>query len=487
MSKKPRVRFAPSPTGELHVGNARTALFNWLFSRHYGGEFILRIEDTDRERTSKDFEDGILKELQWLHIDWDEGPGKDGAFGPYHQFERLDIYKKYLDKLIKEDKVYPCYCTEEELKEERARLISMRQRPRYMGKCRNLTADQRAEFENKGRNPAFRFKVEKGIVEFKDLIRGAMRFDCDSIGDFIIMRSSGFPAYNFAVVIDDHYMEISHVIRGEDHLSNTALQMLLYRALGFEPPFFAHHSLILGKDRTKLSKRHGSVSVKEFREKGILPEAFLNYLSLLGSSFGGGEEVCSIKEIIEVFSLQRAGKSGAIFDKNKLKWLNGIHIRNYNLEKLTRQLIPFINNAGYDCSSLDEMWLFSVVEAIRDNLTALSDIGDCIDIFFDAKYELSPDAQSLLKEKEALGVVRLVRDSLAHINSHSNDVYSLVINTVRENTDLKGRKLFMPIRAAVTGKLAGPELEKIFAILGRDSILRRVEKAMEIVRLKAKG
>jgi nondiscriminating glutamyl-tRNA synthetase len=412
MPEKPRVRFAPSPTGELHVGNARTALFNWLFARHYEGTFILRIEDTDRERTSKRFEDAIIDDLKWLSIDWDEGPEKDGAFGPYHQFDRLDIYRDYLQELIAKERVYPCYCTDEELEEERANLIAMRRMPRYMGKCRNLSATRRKEFEEKGRKPAYRFNAGKEIIEFKDLIRGNMRFDSETIGDFIIVRSNGIPAYNFAVVIDDHLMKVSHVIRGEDHLSNTALQMLLYRALEYTPPRFAHHSLILGKDRSKLSKRHGSVTVREFREKGFLPEAFLNYMSLLGSSFGGGKEVCPMEEIIRDFTLERAGKSGAIFDEHKLQWLNGIYIRNYKPEKLMELLKPIIIEAGYDYESLDKAWLSQIVESLRDNITALSDVGEYIDMFFDDRYELSHDARSLLAEDEAMKVLTLVRDTL---------------------------------------------------------------------------
>jgi nondiscriminating glutamyl-tRNA synthetase len=479
MPEKPRVRFAPSPTGELHVGNARTALFNWLFARHYEGTFILRIEDTDRERTSKRFEDAIIDDLKWLSIDWDEGPEKDGAFGPYHQFDRLDIYRDYLQELIAKERVYPCYCTDEELEEERANLIAMRRMPRYMGKCRNLSATRRKEFEEKGRKPAYRFNAGKEIIEFKDLIRGNMRFDSETIGDFIIVRSNGIPAYNFAVVIDDHLMKVSHVIRGEDHLSNTALQMLLYRALEYTPPRFAHHSLILGKDRSKLSKRHGSVTVREFREKGFLPEAFLNYMSLLGSSFGGGKEVCPMEEIIRDFTLERAGKSGAIFDEHKLQWLNGIYIRNYKPEKLMELLKPIIIEAGYDYESLDKAWLSQIVESLRDNITALSDVGEYIDMFFDDRYELSHDARSLLAEDEAMKVLPLVRDTLERSKEDLKDVYADLIDTVREQTGLKGRKLFMPIRAAVTGRLTGPELDKIFAILGRESILRRIDTAIQ--------
>ena len=290
-SHRPRVRFAPSPTGDLHVGNARTALFNWLFAKRYGGDFILRIEDTDQERTSPVFEKNILEDLKWLSIEWEEGPEKGGSLGPYHQIQRLDIYDKYTKELVSAGKVYPCYCTEEELEAERASLLSMRMMPRYTGKCKRLTDREREALESRGRKPALRFSVDKGTIEFKDLIRREMKFDGDAIGDFIIVRSNRIPSYNFAAVVDDHLMEITHVIRGEDHLSNTAIQILLYRALDFKPPEFAHHSLILGKDRTKLSKRHGSVAVREFKNRGILSPALLNYLSLLGGSVGEGKKL----------------------------------------------------------------------------------------------------------------------------------------------------------------------------------------------------
>jgi glutamyl-tRNA synthetase len=287
-STKPRVRFAPSPTGELHIGNARTAFFNWLYARHHGGKLVLRIEDTDRQRSTRAFEARVIDDLKWLSLDWDEGPDGKGEVGPYRQSERLELYESFLKSLQKDGRVYPCYCTEDELEVERTSLLSRKMAPRYMGKCRNLTEADRRRLEAQGRRPTWRFRVSQGAVLFQDLIRGTMKFEGEAVGDFIIVRSNGTPAYNFAVVIDDHFMEISTVIRGEDHLSNTAIQLMLYGALGFEPPEFAHHSLILGKDRTKLSKRHGSVSVREFREKGILPEALLNYLALLGSSIGEG-------------------------------------------------------------------------------------------------------------------------------------------------------------------------------------------------------
>lgn len=474
-AEKPRVRFAPSPTGDLHVGNARTALFNWMFARHHGGEFILRIEDTDPVRTSKDCEYRILEDLAWLAIDWDEGPGRDGGRGPYHQHERLHLYDHYLKNLIEAGAVYPCYCTEEELEAERAELVFRKMMPRYMGKCRNLSDKDRKIMADQGRKPSYRFRIEAGRIEFSDLIRGAMKFDAGALGDFIVVRSNGIPAYNFAVVVDDHLMRISHVIRGEDHLSNTALQLLIYDALGFKPPIFAHHSLILGKDRSKLSKRHGSVAVREFRERGILPEVLLNYLALLGSSLGGGREVCSLEDMVSSFSLDRAGKSGAIFDEDKLNWLNGIYLRQGDLHRLTERLMPFIRAAGYPVDTLDRAWLERVIDAVRGDLVTLSDIGNQMDIFFDDRYALSGEAQQVLREEQALTVVRALRESLDHLSFSTDHFYHDLMEIVKKKTGVKGKRLFMPIRAAVTGKIRGPELDKVFAILSAGSLRHRVE------------
>jgi nondiscriminating glutamyl-tRNA synthetase len=477
-AEKPRVRFAPSPTGDLHVGNARTALFNYLFARHHGGEFILRIEDTDSVRTSKDSERRILEDLAWLTIDWDEGPGAGGAKGPYHQRERLDLYDHYLKILIRAGCVYPCYCTEEELEAERAELIFRKMTPRYMGKCRSLGDSERKNLADQGRKPAYRFRSGTESIAFTDLIRGAMKFDAGAIGDFIIVRSNGIPAYNFAVVVDDHLMSISHVIRGEDHLSNTALQLLIYQALGFRPPVFAHHALILGKDRSKFSKRHGSVTVREFRERGVLPEVLLNYLALLGSSFVGGREVYPLEEMVASFSLDRAGKSGAIFDEDKLKWLNGIYMRQGDLHSLTERLLPFMRAAGYDVDALDWVWLERVIDAIRGDLATLSDIGEQMDIFFDDRYVLSSEAQRLLGKEQALTVVRALQESLDKLPSSAERFYQEIMVSVERKTGAKGKKLFMPIRAAVTGKTRGPELDRVFAILSPASLKYRIETAI---------
>jgi len=473
-----RVRFAPSPTGELHVGNARTALFNWLFARRNGGSFILRIEDTDQERTTKAFENNLLNDLRWLGIDWDEGPGKDGPFGPYHQTDRLDIYNTQLEKLIAAGRAYPCYCTEEELEAERASLVARRMMPRYMGKCRHLSPEERAERERQGLVPSYRFAVERGSIEFDDMIRGAMKFEGGAIGDFIIMRSNGLPAYNFAAVIDDHLMEISHVIRGEDHLSNTASQVLIYRALGFSPPTFAHHSLVLGKDKSKLSKRHGSVSVGEFRKRGFLPEVLLNYLSLMGNSFGAGKEVCPLDEIISIFVLENTGKGGAVFDEDKLKWMNAIYIRNYALQELVALSKPFAQEAGYSENAFASGWLESVVDAVRRNISTLSEIRDYLPIFIEETFALCPEAGLLLNEESSRKVLRIFQEILISEELPEKDFYGPAIKKAGALSGVKGRQLFLPIRCAVTGLTHGPELDRIMAILGRKTILKRIEQAL---------
>jgi len=472
--KKTRVRFAPSPTGELHIGNARTALFNWLFARHHNGTFVLRVEDTDEARSDIVFQNNLYEDLKWLGLDWDEGPVKGGAYGPYRQSERLDIYKRHLISLMEKNLVYPCYCTPEELEDERQNLILSKRMPRYMGKCRNLTDAEKDEKKNEGRVPSFRFKIEPQVIEFEDTIRGTVRFESESIGDFIIMRSNGMPAYNFAVVIDDHFMDITHVIRGEDHLSNTALQLLLYNAFGYNPPVFAHHSLIFGKERTKLSKRHGSVSVGEFRKQGILPEALLNYLGILGISYPNAQELLSQEDLIKHFSIERASKSGAVFDEDKLLWLNALYIRNTETRDLFLKLKPFIESAGYDISRVDESWLIEIIDLLKTDLVSLSDIGNHLDIFFDDKYKLTNEAKEIMKNDENSNVVRLFMEYLKNNNAEAGILYSDALKYVKKQTNKKGKDLFMPIRAALTGKTTGPQLDKVFSILGKDVALKRL-------------
>ncbi|HZK18911.1 MAG TPA: glutamate--tRNA ligase, partial [Clostridia bacterium] len=359
-----RVRFAPSPTGPLHIGGARSALFNWLFARRYRGTFLLRIEDTDLERSNKQSEQNILSSLDWLGLDWDEGIEVGGPHGPYRQTERLDIYNDYVERLLASGYAYPCFCTGEELEKERQQQMAKGEMVRYSGKCRGLTEADRNRLEAEGRTPAIRFRVPGfGSVIVDDLVRGRVSFDCSEMGDYIIRKSDGVPTYNFAVVIDDATMEISHVIRGEEHLSNTPRQVLIYKALGLNMPEFAHVSLILGKDRSKMSKRHGATSIEQYKEKGYLPEALVNFLALLGWSPGGEEEVLTLEEIYGKFSLDRVAKNPAVFDLEKLDWLNGHYIRNISLDRITDLAIPFLQRAGYLDGEVNEnkyRWLVKV-------------------------------------------------------------------------------------------------------------------------------
>jgi nondiscriminating glutamyl-tRNA synthetase len=458
------------------VGNARTALFNWLFARHTRGRLILRIEDTDESRSALSYQSRLMDDLKWLGLSWDEGPDAGGSYGPYRQSERLDIYATYLKKLIDAELVYPCYCTEEELEEERQSLILSKRMPRYMGKCRSLTPEERKAREASGRRPSWRFKVPQTTVAFTDLIRGPMRFEGEAMGDFIVVRSNGMPAYNFAVVIDDSLMAITHVIRGEDHLSNTALQIMLYRALGFEPPVFAHHCLILGRDHAKLSKRHGSVAVGEFRRRGFLPEALLNYLGLLGSSFADAKEVLSRDEMVAAFSLERASKSGAVFDEDKLSWLNALYIRNLSVDDLVERLRPFLREAGCAEEKIDPRRLGEIVAAVQGELTTLAGIGGHIDLFFDDRYVLTPEAKAVLASDRARQVVSSFKEYLEKASGAPREIYAAAIQYAREKSGAKGRDLFLPVRAALTGRLSGPELDRVFAILGPASARERLQR-----------
>ena len=440
-NKNIRVRFAPSPTGELHVGNARTALFNWLFARQYRGSLILRIEDTDEARSDISYQNNLYEDLKWLGLDWDEGPKKGGQYGPYKQSERLDIYKRHLISLIERDLVYPCYCTEEELEEERQNLILSKRMPRYMGKCRNLTESEKAKKKSEGRSPSFRFKITPQVIEYEDIIRGKMRFESESIGDFIIMRSNGMPAYNFAVVIDDYFMAITHVIRGEDHLSNTALQLMLYNAFGFTPPLFAHHSLVFGKDHAKLSKRHGSVSVGEFRRQGILPEALLNYLGILGASYPDAREILSPQEMVKHFSLEKVSRSGGIFDEDKLHWLNSMYIRSSPTGILVEKLKPFLKMSGYDTEMIDKKYLENIIGLIKTDLTKLTEAGDHIKIYFDDKYVITDEAREILKKSKGKEVIKIFYDYINSRDKKTENLYQDSINYLKEKTK-SSQKLF---------------------------------------------
>ena len=372
MEKEMRVRFAPSPTGPFHIGGARSALFNWLLARKLNGKLVLRIEDTDRDRSKPEYEENIKAALKWLGIMWDEGVDVEGPYGPYRQMDRLAIYKKYTDQLLAEGKAYYCYCTPEELEAEREALTAKGMMPRYMGKCRNLTPEQKAEYEAQGRKPTIRFRVPEGVdLTFNDMVRGEVHFDSDGIGDFVIVKADGIPTYNYAVVIDDSLMHITHVIRAEEHLSNTPRQLLVYDALGFERPVFGHISLILGKDKKKMSKRHGATSVDQYRQLGYLPHALVNFLALLGWAPTDEQEIFSEEELIKAFNMDHVAKNPAVFDIEKLNWINFQYMKQLTPDQLLELTLPFIEKAGYVQEPIDadkKEWLKAVVWYVRDHL-----------------------------------------------------------------------------------------------------------------------
>ena len=473
-----KVRFAPSPTGHLHIGGARTALFNYLFAKKMGGKFLLRIEDTDLARSSFESEQVIINDLKWLGIEWDEGIGAGGEHGPYRSTERIHIYKPYIDKLLNEGKAYYCYCTSEELEAERQELLAKGEMPRYMGKCRCLTEEQRKTFEIEGRKPSIRFKVpEDNIIQVDDQVRGLVEFESNGIGDFIIVKSDGIPVYNFAVVIDDCLMEISHVIRAEEHLSNTPRQILIYKALGFETPKFAHVSLILGSDRTKMSKRHGSAWVEQYRDAGYLPEAIVNFLALLGWSPGEEREIFSLQELIKRFSLERVSKNPAVFDIDKLNWMNGQYIKNTSTERITGLAIPHLIEKGYlrEDVHLDEEWINKVVKTVQDELSFVGEIAGKVDIFFDDNVRpKDSEAEDMMKLDHVPDLLKVFRQKVEDAALIDEDYARSVFKEIQKETGIKGKNLFMPIRVALTGQTHGPELFEIIPILGKEKLIKRL-------------
>jgi len=474
-----RVRFAPSPTGYMHVGNARTALFNYLFARHHGGTFVLRIEDTDIERHSEDAVEVIYEALKWMGLDWDEGPLKEGDFGPYRQSERRDIYQKYIDILKNKGLVYECFCTKEELDSIRQEQLKRGLPPKYTGKCRHLSEADKEKLRKEGRKPVLRFKVPQDrTVVWKDLVKGAISIGADQLGgDFVIVRSNGMPVYNFVVVIDDALMKISHVIRGEDHISNTPKQILLYEALGFKVPEFAHLPMILGEDRSKLSKRHGSTSVAEFKEKGYLPEAFTNFLSLLGWYPKDGKEILSREELIERFDIKDVNSSPAIFNFEKLNWMNREYIKSYDVEKLTELIIPYLAKAGFDIEKFDRKWLEKVVDATRDYLTVLSEAPVYMETFLKDDFDIEKDAAEFMNE-ERLNVVKKFLEKVESAPEIDGELFKKIVKETGKELGVKGKNLFMPIRVGLTGKMKGVELDILVSLLGKDRVVKRLYHAI---------
>lgn len=470
-----RVRFAPSPTGNLHIGGARTALFNWLFARHNNGKMILRVDDTDLERSTGDSMKAIIDGLKWLGIDWDEGP--------IYQSKRLDLYKNYADKLVKEDKAYYCFCTKEELDEMRKEAQKTGKPPMYSGKCRNLPADEVKKYMDEGKKYVVRLKVPKeGKTTVHDIIRGDVEFDNSTFDDFIIMKSDNMPTYNFATVIDDYDLKISHIIRGEEHLSNTPKQILIYDALGFEKPSFAHVSMILAPDRSKLSKRHGATSVQEFRDLGYLPEAIINYITLLGWIPSDGEEVFSTEKSISEFTLDRVSKNPAIYDTKKLTWLNGIYIRDCDIDRLTKEVIPFLINKGLIGDNYDYDYIKKVVSAVREREKTLNEIAEAMSYYFNDEFDY--DEKGVKKYFEKDGVDNILKEAIEVLDKV--DDFNLVetekaYRDLIEKLDIKSGDLFHPTRLAISGRTFGPGLFDIMELLGKKKTIERIKKAIKYI------
>jgi glutamyl-tRNA synthetase/nondiscriminating glutamyl-tRNA synthetase len=469
-----RVRFAPSPSGHLHVGNARTALFNWLLARGSGGTFILRIEDTDVERSTRQSETAIERDLRWLGLDWDEGPDIGGPRGPYRQSERLHLYQSYAAELLTADAAYYCFCSAAELEADREAALASGRPARYAGTCRGLSSEQTQARITAGERPAIRFKVpDAGDVVFTDVVRGDVRFPIDVIGDPIIVRADGHPAYNFAVVVDDALMEVTHVVRGEDHISNTPRQMLLYEALGFTPPVFAHLALVMGPDHAPLSKRHGATSVAEFRSKGYLPEALVNYLALIGwSPRGPGRsrsaedeaELWPIDELARRFSLDAVGHSAGVFDEEKLAWVNRHYLKIAEPARIADLAVPYFVAAGVRMTPTGRglAFLAGSMAMVTASVDRLDQIPPRLAFLFDAdpsRVLAEPAVRSEMSSEGARAVVVALADELAAASRLDRERFRAVANQVKARTGQKGKALFHPIRVALTGRPEGPELD----------------------------
>ena len=481
MTNAVRVRYAPSPTGHLHIGNARTALFNYLFARHLGGKFIIRIEDTDLKRNVEGGEESQLKYLKWLGMEWDESIDVGGEYGPYRQTERLDIYRKYWQELLDKGFAYRCYCTEEELEQEREEQIARGETTRYSGKHRHLTQEQCRAFEAEGRVASIRFRVQEDrTYTFEDIVKGSISFNTHETGDFVIVKKDGIPTYNFAVVIDDHLMEISHVLRGEDHISNTPRQLMIYEALGWEAPLFGHMTLIVNEHHKKLSKRDESIVqfIEQYDQLGYLPEALFNFISLLGWSPEGEEEMFSKDELITIFNAERLSKSPAVFDQNKLAYLNNHYIKQADPDRIAKLAIPHLQRAGRLPEALNEeqeAWAKLLVALYQEQMNSASNIVELSEMFFRSDIELDEEAKAILAEEQVPTVLSAFLAKLEGSDEFTPAKMAVLIKEVQKESGFKGKQLFMPIRVALTGQMHGRDLNQTIYLLGLDNVKNRLK------------
>lgn len=490
-----RVRFAPSPTGYLHVGGARTMFFNWLYAKKMGGKLILRIEDTDQARSTRQSEEQILSDIRRLGLDYQEGPEVGGPHTPYRQSERLSLYADYAKQLLSQGKVYYCFCSDDLLTQKREAAMKLGKTPHYDGTCARIPAAEALARVKAGTRAGLRFKAPQKTYVLEDHVRGRVEFKEGMVGDFLVTRTPGqgeseiaegigFPVYNFCCVIDDHLMEMSHVIRAEEHLSNTVRQLMIYEALGWTAPQFAHISLVLGNDRQKLSKRSGDVSVFEYLDKGYLPEALLNFLALLGwwppqglKPVSGHPEILSTDEVIQAFHLEGFQKAAAVFDLQKLRWMNSYYIHHMPVAELAKRARPFFEKVGSPLAGHSPEWFEKVLEVIRTDVALLSELPDAAQVFYDQVPALEADAQQILKDPASQKVVETLLQELKNSSGElSVGEVEALPKKIASSTGTKGKALFMPMRAAITGKTHGPELKLVLPLLGREKVLMRIQE-----------
>lgn len=483
MTNEVRVRYAPSPTGQLHIGGARTALFNYLFARHHGGKFIVRIEDTDIERNIEGGELSQLDNLRWLGIEYDESVDIGGDYGPYRQMERLDIYKEHAEKMLAEGHAYKCFCSSEELEAERERQKEAGiAAPMYSGKCRNLSAEEVAAKEAAGEAYTIRMRVPADVTyTIEDMVRGIVTFESKDVGDWVLVKANGIPTYNYAVVLDDHFMKISHVLRGEEHLSNTPKQIMVFHALGMEAPKYGHMTLIINESRKKLSKRDESIIqfITQYKNLGYLPEAMFNFFALLGWSPEGEEEIFSKDQLIELFDEKRLSKSPSMFDTNKLTWMNNQYMKKLSAEEVAAMAIPHLQQAGKlpaELSAEQVDWANQLVALYQEQMSFGAEIVELSELFFADELNYDDEAMAVLNEEQVPAVMTAFKAQLETMDTLEADAMKAAIKAVQKETGAKGKGLFMPIRVVATGQTHGPDLPNAIALLGKEKVLKRVEK-----------
>ncbi len=473
-----RVRFAPSPTGYVHVGSLRTALYNFLFARHHKGTFILRIEDTDQSRYVEGAVENLLQTLSWAGLDYDEGPEKGGPYGPYFQSQRKEIYLKHVEELLDKDAAYPCFCSEETLQKMREEQQQKGLPVMYDGRCRNIPKEEARE-RMKHEPHVIRLKVPRsGHTVVHDIIRGEVSFENALIDDQVLLKSDGFPTYHLANVVDDHLMKVSHVIRGEEWLPSTPKHILLYQAFGWDLPQFAHLPLLLNPDRTKLSKRQGDVAVEDYRAKGFLPQALVNFVALLGWNKGDDQEIFTLDELIEYFSLERVNKAGAVFDVHKLEWMNGHYIRNLDEEEYLRLGSTWLKKLNLDTG--DETRNHLILKAVRPGLNKFADLPQKTALFFKDALEYEPEAKEWIQKAESKKIFQNMLEELAQIDELTVENFGALMKSVQKKTGVKGKELWMPVRAAITGETHGPELALVLPVLGKRKVEQFLTQALAL-------